>query len=73
MDDQNQNKESFDVAVFPGDPNRGQDHEGWMFSIRFRGEYIKPEMAAKTRLGALIAAGHIVETLIKEKGTQDNV
>jgi hypothetical protein len=66
--------ESFDIAVFHGDPNRGPKHDGWMYSIRFRGKYVKSDIAFSSRAEAAFMAAKRVDVFLvpEEKGEQDN-
>ena len=37
--------QAFDIGIFPGDPTRGADHNGWMYSVRIGKQYVKSDFA----------------------------
>ena len=56
---------SFDIALFQGDPNRGPDHAGWMYSLRTMGLYVKSAGAYSTPEGAAVAAAQHAKRLVR--------
>jgi len=62
--------QSYDIALFRGDPNRGEQHDGWMYSLRVNGQYLKSDQAFVTQASAALAAVQHAQT-IKEKETLD--
>lgn len=48
--------QSYDIALFRGDPNRGEQHDGWMYSLRVSGRYVKADQAYPTQTFAVLAA-----------------
>lgn len=62
---------AIDISIFPGDPNRGPEHDGFMFTLRMEdGNYHKSKRAWSTIGSAALSAGIEAEKIRKAAACQ---
>lgn len=58
---------AFEIHIFKGDPSRGSDHDGFMYTLRMEdGSYHKSNRAWSTVEIAMLSAGAVASKIINK-------